>query len=167
MLSIVLSINTHAGCYTYTYTSNYRLQCYQHTRTRLVRGVYNDAAKNIADSFKLMLSTVSSSTAKKGASTLCRATGRAVVAKKLWIMVGGWGWGWGKLSRGSRGLPARPRRCCEEAAVFGIRPPRRRSKRQTTGMRAEWVETGWLTGSSAIGEEGRRGVAHVMGRDMT
>jgi hypothetical protein len=47
----------------------------------LVRGVYNDAAKSIADSLKLMLSMLSSSTAKKGPSTLCRATGRALMKK--------------------------------------------------------------------------------------
>ncbi len=43
-----------------------------------MRGVDNDAAKIIADRLKsmLMLSSESSSTAKKGASTLWRATGR-------------------------------------------------------------------------------------------
>ncbi len=46
-----------------------------------MRGVNNDAAKRIVDSLKSMLSVESSSTAKKGASALWRATGRALVKK--------------------------------------------------------------------------------------
>jgi hypothetical protein len=44
-----------------------------------MRGVKNEAAKRIVDSLKSILSDESSSTAKKGASTLWRATGRALV----------------------------------------------------------------------------------------
>ena len=46
-----------------------------------MRGVNNEAAKRIVESLKSILSTESSSTAKKGASTLWRATGRALVKK--------------------------------------------------------------------------------------
>ena len=52
---------------------------YQHTR--LVRGVNKEAAKSIVDSRRSMASEESSSTAKKGARTLWRATGRALVKK--------------------------------------------------------------------------------------
>ena len=46
-----------------------------------MRGANNEAAKRIVESLKSILSTESSSTAKKGASTLWRATGRALVKK--------------------------------------------------------------------------------------
>ncbi len=44
-----------------------------------MRGEKNEAAKRIVDSLESILSGESSSTAKKGASTLRRATGRALV----------------------------------------------------------------------------------------
>ncbi len=46
-----------------------------------MRGAKNEAANRIVDSLKSILSGESSSTAKKGASTLWRATGRALVKK--------------------------------------------------------------------------------------
>ncbi len=46
-----------------------------------MRGVNNDVAKRIVDSLESMLSGESSSTAKKGASALWRATGIALMKK--------------------------------------------------------------------------------------
>ena len=46
-----------------------------------MRGEKNEAAKRIVDSLKSILSSESSSTAKNGARTLWRATGRALVKK--------------------------------------------------------------------------------------
>ena len=46
-----------------------------------MRGEKNEAAKRIVDSLKSILSLESSSTAKNGARTLWRATGRALVKK--------------------------------------------------------------------------------------
>ena len=61
--------------------------CYQHTR--LVRGVNNDAAKRIVLRLKSILSVESSSTAKKGARALWRATGRALVKKSARLFLQG------------------------------------------------------------------------------
>ncbi len=47
-----------------------------------MRGKKNEAAKRIVESLKSILSVESSSTAKKGASTLWRATGRALVKNR-------------------------------------------------------------------------------------
>ncbi len=47
----------------------------------MVRGEKNEAAKRIVENLKSILSVESSSTAKKGASILWRATGRALVKK--------------------------------------------------------------------------------------
>jgi hypothetical protein len=68
-------------CTVYLRLTIVKLLCYQHNR--LVRGAKNRAAKRIIDSLKSILSGESSSTAKKGASTLWRATGRALI-KKIW-----------------------------------------------------------------------------------
>ena len=46
-----------------------------------MRGEKNEAAKRIVDSLKSILSLELSSTAKNGARTLWRATGRALVKK--------------------------------------------------------------------------------------